>query len=93
MTATETYYLNKIAELQAALGLAQWEGELHKERADRWEINARDVGWKPEEGGSATWLRSMARDINDIPFMRQVIRDLSDSVDRLSRALADASSK
>jgi hypothetical protein len=93
MAATESYYLNKIAELTDALALAQWEGELHRERADRWELSAKDVGWKPEERGPASWLRSIARDNAEIPMYIKVIRDLSESVDRLSRSLTEAHSK
>jgi hypothetical protein len=93
MTATETYYQNKIQELREELAIVKMERELFKDALNRWEINAKDVGWKPSEGGSATWLRSMARNINDIPFMQQVIRDLSDSVERLSLALTAANSK
>lgn len=92
MKATEVYYLDKIQSLEEQLATVKVEREFFKDALNRWETNAKDVGWVPSEGGSATWLRSMARDINDIPFMQQVIRDLSESVDRLGRALTEANS-
>lgn len=93
MAATETYYQNKIQELEQELAIARAERELFKDALNRWEINAKDVGWKPEAGGSASWLRSLARDNAEIPMYVKVIRDLSESVDRLSRSLTEANSK
>jgi hypothetical protein len=88
MAATESYYKTRIRILEESVVRLMLERDVAQGALGRWETNAKDVGWDGEN--PASWIRSLAREINDIPLYKQIIKDLSESVDRLARSLSKA---